>query len=61
MAVRAYRQGPVKVIALHGWFGSAGGWGMLSEVVDRDTYSWEFLEKRGYGDRRDEAGEHTGP
>ena len=54
-------QGPVKVIALHGWFGSARGWGMLPELVDPDAYSWAFLDYRGYGDRRDEAGEHTVP
>jgi pimeloyl-ACP methyl ester carboxylesterase len=52
-------QGPVKIIALHGWFGSARGWGMLPELVDPQAYSWAFLDYRGYGERRDEAGEHT--
>lgn len=59
MASTVVGHGPVKVIALHGWFGSAGGWGMLPELIDRDTYSYAFLDYRGYGARRDEAGEHT--
>jgi pimeloyl-ACP methyl ester carboxylesterase len=51
--------GPVKVIALHGWFGSATGWGALPELIDEDAYSYAFLDYRGYGTRKDEAGEHT--
>lgn len=53
--------GPVKVIALHGWFGSAQGWGALPELVHPDKYSFAFLDYRGYGDRRDVAGDHTVP
>jgi pimeloyl-ACP methyl ester carboxylesterase len=51
--------GPVRVIALHGWFGSANGWGMLPELIDGDAYSYAFLDYRGYGARRDEPGEHS--
>jgi pimeloyl-ACP methyl ester carboxylesterase len=54
-------QGPTRIIALHGWFGSARGWGMLPDLVDESAYSWAFLDYRGYGARRDEAGEHTIP
>lgn len=53
--------GPTKVIALHGWFGSATGWGMLPELIDPEKYSYAFLDYRGYGARRDEPGEHTIP
>jgi pimeloyl-ACP methyl ester carboxylesterase len=53
--------GPIKVIALHGWFGSARGWGMLPDLVDPAAYSWAFLDYRGYGERRDEAGEYSVP
>lgn len=53
--------GATKVIALHGWFGSATGWGMLPDLVDPDVYSWAFLDYRGYGARRDVAGEYTVP
>jgi pimeloyl-ACP methyl ester carboxylesterase len=53
--------GPVKVIALHGWFGSATGWGDLPSLIDQDAYSYAFLDYRGYGARRDETGEFTIP
>jgi pimeloyl-ACP methyl ester carboxylesterase len=51
--------GPRKVLALHGWFGSATGWGPFADLVDGDRYSYAFLDYRGYGRRREEAGEHT--
>lgn len=51
--------GPTKVIALHGWFGSASGWGMLPELIDGDAYSYAFLDYRGYGARRDVPGAYT--
>jgi pimeloyl-ACP methyl ester carboxylesterase len=51
--------GPTKVLALHGWFGSAHGWGWLPDLIDQDAYSYAFLDYRGYGARRDEAGGYT--
>jgi pimeloyl-ACP methyl ester carboxylesterase len=51
--------GPRKVLALHGWFGSATGWGPFADLVDGDRYSYLFLDYRGYGARRGQAGEHT--
>lgn len=51
--------GPVKVIALHGWFGSATGWGTLPDLIDGDNYSYAFLDYRGYGERRDVTGDYT--
>ncbi|MGF7121709.1 alpha/beta fold hydrolase [Rhodococcus sp. AG1013] len=51
--------GPVKVIALHGWFGTSEGWGMLPELIDTDAYTYALIDYRGYGARRDEAGEFT--
>jgi pimeloyl-ACP methyl ester carboxylesterase len=51
--------GPVKVIAVHGWFGSATGWGTLPDLIDRTTYSYAFLDCRGYGSRQDVAGKYT--
>ena len=47
------------VLAIHGWFGSARGWGSLPEFLDRSAYTWVFMNLRGYGDRRDTAGEFT--
>lgn len=48
--------GPVRVVALHGWFGSATGWGLLPELVDREAWSVAFLDARGYGSRKDVPG-----
>lgn len=53
--------GPTKVIALHGWFGSATGWGALPGLVDPARYSYAFMDYRGYGTRREVAGEYTIP
>ncbi|WP_306215752.1 alpha/beta fold hydrolase [Actinoplanes sp. RD1] len=51
--------GPVRVLALHGWFGSARGWGFLPELVDRERQTWAFPDYRGYGYRKGVAGAHT--
>lgn len=51
--------GEHKVLALHGWFGSATGWGWLPEVLDGDRFEWAFPDCRGYGTRRDVAGTYT--
>jgi pimeloyl-ACP methyl ester carboxylesterase len=47
------------VLAVHGWFGSARGWGSLPEFLDRSTYTYAFMDLRGYGDRMHVAGEFT--
>lgn len=51
--------GPVHLIALHGWFGSAQGWGELPQRLDGDRYTVAFLDYRGYGSRQDETGNYT--
>jgi pimeloyl-ACP methyl ester carboxylesterase len=51
--------GEHRVLALHGWFGSAKGWGSLPDYVDTDAYSWAFMDLRGYGSRKGVAGEFT--
>jgi len=52
-------EGEHAVFCLHGWFGSAAGWGYLPEVVDRQRYTWLFPELRGYGERQGETGLYT--
>ena len=47
------------VMALHGWFGSARGWGSLPEYLDGSAFTYVFPDLRGYGGRRDVAGEFT--
>ena len=57
--VKSVGNGDHAVICLHGWFGSAEGWGYLPDVVDRARFTYYFPEMRGYGARRDESGEYT--
>jgi pimeloyl-ACP methyl ester carboxylesterase len=57
--VRTIGSGPHRVLALHGWFGSAQAWGQLPDYLDRDAFTWAFPDLRGYGARRSEPGEHT--
>ena len=47
------------VLAIHGWFGSARGWGSLPEFLDGSAYTYVFMDLRGYGDRMQVAGEFT--
>lgn len=49
------------VIALHGWFGSARGWGPLPDYLDTSAFSYVFPDLRGYGSRQAVAGEFTMP
>lgn len=51
--------GPRKVIGLHGWFGYARGWGPLIDELDRDQFTYAFMDYRGYGDRQDVKGPYT--
>jgi len=47
------------VLAVHGWFGSARGWGALPDFLDRSTYTYAFMDLRGYGGRKEVPGEFT--
>jgi pimeloyl-ACP methyl ester carboxylesterase len=47
------------VLALHGWFGSALGWGHLPEYLNTTDFSYVFADLRGYGSRMGEAGRYT--
>ena len=47
------------VLAVHGWFGSARGWGSLPDYVDRSAYTWAFMDLRGYGERKQVPGEFS--
>ncbi|MEU8230667.1 alpha/beta hydrolase [Actinoplanes sp. NPDC048967] len=51
--------GPVHVLALHGWFGSARGWGGLPGLIDGSRFTYAFPDLRGYGERRDVPGAYT--
>jgi pimeloyl-ACP methyl ester carboxylesterase len=47
------------VLAVHGWFGPARGWGSLPDFLDRSTCTYAFTDLRGYGGRKQVAGEFT--
>ena len=47
------------MLAVHGWFGSARGWGSLPEFLDGSQYTYAFMDLRGYGDRKQVSGQFT--
>jgi pimeloyl-ACP methyl ester carboxylesterase len=47
------------VVAIHGWFGSARGWGSLPSCLDASSFTYAFMDLRGYGDRKSADGEFT--
>ncbi|HMD94488.1 MAG TPA: alpha/beta hydrolase [Trebonia sp.] len=47
------------VLALHGWFGSALGWGHLHEYLNTTDFTYVFTDLRGYGSRKGEPGQYT--
>lgn len=59
IAHRRVGTGPHTVFCLHGWFGSADGWGGFPDWLDGERFTYVFTDNRGYGARKDEAGEYT--
>ena len=51
--------GAHRVIALHGWFGHAGGWGPLTQHLNGRDFSYAFMDQRGYGGMRGSGGPYT--
>ncbi|MDQ2815614.1 MAG: alpha/beta hydrolase [Actinomycetota bacterium] len=47
------------VLAVHGWFGSARGWGSLPDYLDRSAFTYVFMDMRGYGERQQVSGDFT--
>ena len=47
------------VIALHGWFGHAGGWGPFTQQLNTQDFSYVFMDQRGYGGMRRSGGPYT--
>ena len=52
-------QGPHKVIALHGWFGHARGWGPFTQHLNGQDFSYAFMDQRGYGGMKGSGGPYT--
>ncbi|MCT2591514.1 alpha/beta hydrolase [Streptomyces sp. N2-109] len=59
IAHRMTGSGNHKVLVLHDWFGTSAGWGSFLDCLDGDTFSYAFLDYRGYGDRQDVTGAYT--
>lgn len=57
--LRRVGSGDHHVIALHGWFGSGAAWAPLLPYLDGSAFTYVFPDYRGYGARKDDAGEHT--
>lgn len=57
--VRTVGSGPHHVFCLHGWFACSTGWGSFPDYVDGERFSYHFTDIRGYGARKDEAGDFT--
>lgn len=51
--------GDSKVIVLHGWFGDYTAFEPTFNYLDKDSFSYAFMDYRGYGKSKDMAGEHT--
>jgi pimeloyl-ACP methyl ester carboxylesterase len=59
IAHRIVGSGPRTVFVSHGWFGSSEGWGLFPSYLDGDAFRYVFTDLRGYGARRDEAGDQS--
>ncbi len=56
---RTIGHGSKTVFLLHGWFGSAQGWGNFPDYLDPQVATWVFTDNRGYGARMAESGTYT--
>lgn len=53
-------KGAQHVIGLHGWFGSAQGWGHdFVGALNEEAFTYLFMDYRGYGGRKAELGSFT--
>ena len=56
---RTVGTGPKTVFLLHGWFGSADGWGEFPDYLDTESFTWVFTDHRGYGARQGVEGTYS--
>jgi pimeloyl-ACP methyl ester carboxylesterase len=56
---KTYGSGDSGVIVLHGWFGDHTVFNPVVPFLDTDTFTYAFMDYRGYGLSRDIAGEHS--
>lgn len=51
--------GAERVIVCHGWFGDWTVFEPTVPILDRDAFTYAFMDQRGYGKSRGEAGKFT--
>ncbi|MFM0164990.1 alpha/beta fold hydrolase [Paraburkholderia sediminicola] len=51
--------GPHPVLVLHGWFGDARSFEPIEAWLSQDTFSYVFMDYRGYGGMKEADGEYT--
>jgi esterase len=51
--------GPRKVLAMNGWFGSSADWAPILPALDLDAFTYVFFDYRGYGRSIERNGDHT--
>jgi pimeloyl-ACP methyl ester carboxylesterase len=51
--------GKEKVLVLHGWFGDYEVWSPTFNALDKNTFTYVFMDYRGYGKSRDMKGEFS--
>lgn len=51
--------GKEKVLVLQGWFGDYSVWEPTFSSLDKDTFTYEFMDYRGYGKSKDITGDYS--
>lgn len=51
--------GLIKIVVLHGWFGDHAIWSPTYPFLNRQKFTYAFLDYRGYGASLGMAGKHT--
>lgn len=52
-------EGSQKVMVLHGWLGDSSAFDPVLPFLDKSTFTYAFMDYRGYGKSIDLPGEHT--
>lgn len=56
---KVWGNGPEKVIVLHGWLADYSVFEPMFPALDTETFTYAFIDYRGYGLSKQIAGEHT--
>lgn len=51
--------GQEKVLVLHGWFGDSSAFDPMVPFLDTQTFTYAFMDYRGYGKSKDLTGQYT--